>query len=560
MLPLDIQCNTDNALMLAYTTSTAKQDRNYGHVYVKIIGQAETTLRLTEQPGDYGPPVCTHHGNTLWVTHTAYQDKHRSLWLHAVQDREKVLSCILVAPSKVDNPHLSIFEDKVHLVWEDYARGEAHIKQAAFAPSALLAGNTVPEHGPVAVTAAKSYKPQTIVNGQQLYLFYECFYQGRYRLMARCLTSESEGFSDAVEIGFETHNDQAVSLALHEGKVIAVWENSSPLDKGFEWISPSSKKVIIPNFGHGWKVNTTMGLRRVYFKNQTWHLENLLTAPKQSIDPQEAAGAPRVHVVGNILYVSYVRWDYGSATSSRGWRIGTKVFDGDQWISLDNPADLIQKQRVRPAVLIDAARWQVHTFGQSAAGEQEAWDAWTQENAGIYQHTQALPRRPYTRAAAFVTCQRSQLIWPVSAKKARRTPYTVNFEDGERRLLWGDLHMHSNLSGCSLGARFHCTELEEKFRFCRDVAQLDFALNTDHDSMRDQEWHRNCNSAHFHDLPGHFVAFNGYEWTCSHFNDKSNDGHYNILYKEDGPMLRTRDPRYHRIRQVVEALSADPSR
>jgi hypothetical protein len=117
--------------------------------------------------------------------------------------------------------------------------------------------------------------------------------------------------------------------------------------------------------------------------------------------------------------------------------------------------------------------------------------------------------------------------------------------------------MHSNLSGCSLGARFHCTELEEKYRFCRDVAQLDFALNTDHDSMRDSEWHRNRKSAHFHNLPGHFVAFNGYEWTCSHFDDKPNYGHYNILYQEDGPMLRTRDPRYSNVSQLAAALPHD---
>jgi hypothetical protein len=117
--------------------------------------------------------------------------------------------------------------------------------------------------------------------------------------------------------------------------------------------------------------------------------------------------------------------------------------------------------------------------------------------------------------------------------------------------------MHSNLSGCSLGARFHCTELEEKFRFCRDVGQLDFALNTDHDSMRDNEWHRNRKCAHFHDSPGSFVAFNGYEWTCSHFDDKPNYGHYNILYRKDGPMLRTREPRYHSASQLAAGLPRD---
>jgi hypothetical protein len=188
--------------------------------------------------------------------------------------------------------------------------------------------------------------------------------------MARCLTSGTARFSDAIEIGFETCNDQAVSLAIHEAKVVAVWENSSPLDKGHEWVSPKSKKVIIPNFGHGWKVNTKMGLRRLWVKDPVWHVEDLLTLPAQRIDAQEAAGAPRIHAAEGTLYVSYLRWDDGSTTSSRGWQICTKAFDGERWISVDGSARLIQKQRVRPAVLVNAAQGQIHTFGQSAELEQ----------------------------------------------------------------------------------------------------------------------------------------------------------------------------------------------
>jgi hypothetical protein len=89
------------------------------------------------------------------------------------------------------------------------------------------------------------------------------------------------------------------------------------------------------------------------------------------------------------------------------------------------------------------------------------------------------------------------------------------------------------------------------------VGDLDFALNTDHDSMREVEWHRNRSAAHFHDLPGSFVALNGYEWTCSHFDGRPNYGHYNILYREDGPMLRTRDPRYQSVDQLAARLASD---
>jgi hypothetical protein len=75
--------------------------------------------------------------------------------------------------------------------------------------------------------------------------------------------------------------------------------------------------------------------------------------------------------------------------------------------------------------------------------------------------------------------------------------------------------------------------------------------------MSDTEWRRNRSAAHFCDLPGHFVAFNGYEWTCTHFDDKPNYGHYNVLYKEDGPMLRTRDPRYQSASQLAARLAPE---
>jgi len=210
---------------------------------------------------------------------------------------------------------------------------------------------------------------------------------------------------------------------------------------------------------------------------------------------------------------------------------------------------------VRPAVLIDAAGGRLHVIAQSPQREAAAWDDWTQESVATFHAALDLPVLANARPTEFVTAWRRQSVWPTAA--AATLPVTVAFQDGERRLLWGDLHMHSNLSGCSLGERFHCTEVEKKFRFCRDVADLDFVLNTDHDSMSDHEWYRNTAAAHFHDMPGHFVAFNGFEWTCSHFDAKRNYGHYNILYKEDGPMLRTRDDAYDNVIAVRDRLDPD---
>jgi hypothetical protein len=554
MLPVEVLALPSGETAWAYTTSSAGDTGNTGHLWVRAPGQ--TPVQVTARPGDYGPPRGVADGDRVWVVHTTYRDKRRGIGLHAITEGEVVQSLELAAPAKLDNPHLSVLNGHLHVVWEDYGSGDSCIRYASYDIASLLAGEAAPDHGPLTLPDTTCYKPQLISDGRQLYLVYEWYYRGRYRLMARCLIGGAGDVSAPCEVGLDAHNDQAALLALHEDKVVVVWENSRPLHKGYEWVSPKGNRVIIPNFGHGWRVNTEMAVRRMHYAEGAWHLEDLLTGPGEVIDAQEAAGVPRVQVAGDTLYVSYLRWDYGSATTSRGWKICTKVFDGERWVGLD-AVGLIQKQRVPPAVCIDADHARVITGGQSPALEAQTWSDWTQESAGTFLRSQSLPRLPFARPPVYETVVRKQLVRAVNEEPSQRPAHTANFADGERRLLWGDLHMHSNLSGCSLGARFHCTELENKFRFCRDVAQLDFALNTDHDSMRDHEWHRNRNAAHFHDMPGHFIAFHGYEWTCSHFDDKPNYGHYNVLYREDGPMLRTCDDDFNSVRAVAAALSQE---
>lgn len=107
----------------------------------------------------------------------------------------------------------------------------------------------------------------------------------------------------------------------------------------------------------------------------------------------------------------------------------------------------------------------------------------------------------------------------------------------EPRILWADLHGHSNVSdGTGLP--------EDYFRYARDVAALDVAALTDHDhwgmrfldqyppyweSIREQV-------KRFHE-PGRFVTLLGFEWT------NWIHGHRHVLYfSNEGEVISSIDP------------------
>jgi len=125
------------------------------------------------------------------------------------------------------------------------------------------------------------------------------------------------------------------------------------------------------------------------------------------------------------------------------------------------------------------------------------------------------------------------------------------------KLLFGDIHCHSNLSLCGVcrGKKdllekdfyFHGSILrdyfEEKdayesvdllYEYARDKAKLDFAAITDHDfSMTDEMWAFIRRKASEWYSPGKFTTFSAYEWTSYAY------GHRNVYFlTDDKPIFR----------------------
>ncbi len=95
------------------------------------------------------------------------------------------------------------------------------------------------------------------------------------------------------------------------------------------------------------------------------------------------------------------------------------------------------------------------------------------------------------------------------------------------RVLWADLHGHSAQSDGT-------GELDEWWRYAREVAALDVAALTDHDHWgllfldeHPELWSANVAAARAADRPGRFVALPGYEWTSWLW------GHRHVLFFGD---------------------------
>ncbi len=117
------------------------------------------------------------------------------------------------------------------------------------------------------------------------------------------------------------------------------------------------------------------------------------------------------------------------------------------------------------------------------------------------------------------------------------------------RVLWGDVHGHSNLSD-GTGTP------EQYFEYARDVAALDFTALTDHDhwglqplATHPELWQRIRTAVERFHAPGRFSTLLGYEWT------NWVHGHRHVLYfSADGPVLSAVDPDYETPPKLWAAL------
>lgn len=335
--------------------------------------------------------------------------------------------------------------------------------------------------------------------------------------MLKCVDDRKEAF----EVGANNQNDQSPQIIVHEDSMYLTWENSSPLYKDYKWMpgNPNLPLVIMPSFGHGWKVYSGMHFAKVNIKGDIISLYKAqgkdFIGDALDIDSTEAAGESQIFIVNNTLFVLYV--DY----HKRDYQLKLAYYKDGKFCDITLEIPMFVKRKAVTAKVEDGVlsvisdnpyeEMKIYTFDlNSYKGTIPELFKVNEWNAG-------------------------EIVKTPSYKKDETQ--TAVFDGEELNLYWGDLHMHSNISGCSKNTRFHCTEVEEKHRFSRDVGGLDFCLLTDHDCMSEYEWAMTKQTADFNNIDNGFLSFVGLEWTCTTQAFGDSIGHYNILYKKTGNNL-----------------------
>ncbi len=484
------------------------------------LADEETGLRrcIEEVEGDYDNVQAANFNDCFYVAYTCYKDGCRDIFLSAHKDGERLWNVVLLEKAKLDNVFMTMHEERLYIAFEELVDGNAETGMFICDPAT---GQPYVHINPTPGETA--YKPKLLSCGGVLYMAYEAFYAGRYHILTRILKSTTESFytfSQGFEIGFDTLNDQSVHLQAYNGRVLASWENSSPLFKNYVWQPPNRTDEVnyIPSFGHGWRIESKMGLRELFYDGEALNVSSLDGWNSPLVfSADDSAGEISALEINGTLFLLYLDYD-----NKKNYKVTLKYYKDGLFIDTNIP-DIRLDSRKRPTfTLVDGTLYVI---------QDNPYEQYKCHKINLAEYSSQPPVFKISKSIKL-----DELVKTPRDSKDAKIHTDIN---GDYQLLWGDLHMHSNISPCSKNRGFHCSDVSDKLRFSKDVGGLDFCLLTDHEIMTDYEWALTKKAADFINKNNVFTGFLGYEWTASH-RGEHRYGHYNVLYKNSGKLYRIR--------------------
>lgn len=170
--------------------------------------------------------------------------------------------------------------------------------------------------------------------------------------------------------------------------------------------------------------------------------------------------------------------------------------------------------------------WALHDREVKGANETPSW---THLDGPDRIATAPLPERTAGGGPILFPLKKDDSVGPASADDPN---YTVSLAEETLNVYFGDLHQHSEFSGCGrMNGR-----IDQNQFYTRHVRGLDFMCTIDHgEHLNDHTWRWTQLISSQNDRPNRFLVFTGFEWT-SEFDAGGNlyRGHYNAVFREIG--------------------------
>ncbi len=492
-------------------------------------------VRMTDEKGDiFKTAVGEDSAGRIWVVWSERTGEDWDLYARRFDGRKWTARQKLTS---ADHPNLfqRLVADPtgaLHLVWIGYQGGQSHVLLST------LNGDDWSK--PVEISGASAWMPDAAGDAHgNLYIAWDSYRTGNYDIFLRKVNADGsmEPIQQITHSGkFQAH----VSLAVGQGRVWLAWDESGE-NWGKDWNRDDQSRGTTLYFNRHPRVAVMVGgvwkepagdLRAAIPMRYNRFIEE----PRLAVDSNGRVWAA-LQIRTSTEEQRVDHWAAGGR-----WENFLTSYEGDHWSALMP----IPHTSSRPD----------GTF-QITRGTSGIWMTWISNNrrfgptsgfqppmnkteAGTGTHrvgVQEIDAAPFARESAAPTPQLQDFADPQVSSTvvnpnerddvARIRAYRISLNGTSLRILRGDFHRHTEISGDGAGDG----SVEDYFRYMMDAASMDTGIISDHSAGGDNEytWWRTEKAIDLFHIEGYYTPLFGYERSVAYPN-----GHRNVVFPERG--------------------------
>jgi len=491
------------------------------HVWVRYStasGWSEP-YRLTDAKGDvFGTAVGEDAGGGIWVVWSERKNDEWNLFARVFDGRQWSATKQLTSGHGPNAFHRLVRgkSGKLHLIWIGHQDAKSRVYWSAL------------ENGrwsqPQDISGPSAWMPNGAVDSaDNLYVAWDSYRNGNYDIFLRKI--EASGALGPVQQVTQSPRFQAhASVAVDkQDRVWVAWDESGA-NWGKDWSRDDTWR--------GTTLYTDRRTRVAVLENGVWkqpadvmgaiprRYNRYVENPRIAVDAHGRvwlAVQVRVGTTNN-------RTDFW-ANNGR-WEFFLTSYEGDHWA---------------PAAPIPATSSRPDGPFQMVAAAKGIWSVWSNDNRlfggpgrggarAVHYEVDAAPysfEAPVAPAVLEEYMESPGAAAEIHRDEAGDVARIRAYRSGPNRILRGDFHRHTEISGDGAGDG----SLEDYFRYMIDAASMDTGIVSDHNAGNDNEytWWRTEKAIDLFRIPGGFTPLFGYERSVSYPN-----GHRNVVFPQRG--------------------------